>query len=604
MGVRIERMCPGKTAKRNTLGFITAGLWGLLSLISLNHLYSFSDLLVVSTTILGVLGWLVITLTVFFLAKSNLKQCFLIFATFVCLGYYLGPYLEPPADPFEHLLRTYDVCEKKSNQIERTNKGLWHYSMSGLILCSSEYRNATVMLRKIDLLHGLYWGLGLVVLFLLGQNAGLPGRWAFLSALLCFLFFGTNRFSYFSYYSLAASFSSMVIFWIWVTVFFFRKRGKDLLTGLLAALLGLPILWVNHKQEAAFLGAIAVIWLVWNLHERLWRSFSAKALKSLYLAFIAVILFVLPQIEAFRQILLPWFERNEWEKNQDLIYHWQEIHLIGKFWAYRVNDTLGFMGFLPLILAGLLLLPGFKSRHKEHRGRIILLGILPFLGYLLPLVHFIWVSNNIPEVYYRISYFSMFWLPLCYLLYRLEGCGPVLQAQFGRIYFLKGLGQLNNAIIKKSFFPVCLLVLILVSSIRSGPIYGKLDFTLLDSRPWWPEWEPEITKLIQKEKKVSIDTDPVTGTVLRGVFNQPANRFRQLSRQSIMAVESMGTIKNKIECLINLHGFEPSWVPIETGHWQPDIGNTSLYYRYKGISGQPLKNMLRTNPANNCQVFY
>ena len=603
MGFRIERMSLGKKTKRNTLGSVIFGFWVALSLVSLNHLYSFSDLLVVSTTVLGVLGWLTITLTIVFVAQNSLKQCLLIFTTFVCLGYYVGPYLEPPVDPFQHLLQSYNVCEKKSDQIQRTNRGLWQYSMSGLILCSSEYRNAKVMLRKIDMLNGLYWGFGLVVLFLLGKSAGFPDRWALLSALLCFLFFGTNRFSYFSYYSLAASFSSMLIFWLWVTVFFFRKSGKDLLSGLFLAIMGLPILWVNHKQEAIFLSFIAVIWLVWNLHGRLWRSFSAKTLKSLYLTFIVVILFVFPQFEAFRQIFFPWFEANYWKDNQDLIYHWQEIHLIGKVWAYRVNDTLGFMGFLPLILAGLFLIPGFKSRHKDHLGRIILLGILPFLGYFLPLIHFVWVSNNHRSTYYRFCYFSMFWLPLCYLLYRLEGWIPVLQERVRRVHFFSRLGNRNNSVLTRAFFSVCLLAIILVSGIRSGPIYGKLDFTLLDSRPWWPEWEPEITKLLQKEK-VKIITDPVTGTVLRGVFNQPTHRFRQMSRLEIIHVENMRTIKGQIECLINLHGFKPSWVPLETGHWQSDIWITSKYYRYKGISGQPLKNMLRTNPANNCQVFY
>jgi len=618
MGIKIEKMTKARNPYRNTIGFITSGLWILLSLISLNHLFPFFKYFIVSTTVLGGLGWLTLTITIVFVAQNNLKQCLLVFIAFACLGYYIGPYLEPPVDPLEHLTRTYKVCEKNSDQFRRSNRGLWQYSMSGVILCSSKYRNATTMLRKIDVLHGLYCGLGVVVLFLLGRYAGFLNHWAFLSSLICFLFFGTNRFGYFSYYTLAASFSSMLIFWLWVTFFFFRKSGKYLFIGLFTAILGLPILWVNHQQEAVFLAAIALIWLVWNSHERLWsllervndyfkRNYLAIILKTLYLAFIFVVLFILPQVKAFREILDHWFTGHFWEINKNLIYYWQGFHLFGKVWAYRVNDTLGFFGFLPLILIVPLLIPGFIVRNRENRGRLILLGILPFLGYFLPLLHFIWVSNNIPDTYYRFCYFSMFWLPICYLLHNLEGWLPVLQARIGRVGIFSGMEKLSNAGLKKIFFSGCLITIILVSSIRSGPIYGKLDFILLDSRPWWPGWQPVITSLLQEKNRNTIDTDPMTAAVFSSVFNQPAIRTRELSRHSILDIESMDerhmNNQNRYRCLINLHGFVPSWVPKETGHWQPDIGITSLYYHYRGVTGDALKVLLEENPPKSCRFF-
>jgi len=58
------------------------------------------------------------------------------------------------------------------------------------------------------------------------------------------------------------------------------------------------------------------------------------------------------------------------------------------------------------------------------------------------------------------------------------------------------------------------------------------------------------------------------------------------------------------QCIINLHGYSPSWVPMETGHWQPDLANTSLYYEYDGISGEELKKFFKKNPPKKCEVYY
>ena len=142
--------------------------------------------------------------------------------------------------------------------------------------------------------------------------------------------------------------------------------------------------------------------------------------------------------------------------------------------------------------------------------------------------------------------------------------------------------------------------------IRSGPVYGKLDFILLETRPWWREWNPMIQNLPKQDQK-PIYSDPQTSAVLHGVFNYPTkNRFQELSRKSILDVKSMDTrnVDLSYRCIINLHGFTPSWVPVETGHWQADLANSSLYYEYEGITGEELKEFLKENPPNNCEVYY
>ena len=558
---------------------------------------------------------------------------------FFCLGYYLGPYLEPPADPLHHLKRTYEGCEKRSNQIQypKKNEGLWHYSMSSNILCfPNQSSSPRTTLTRIDLLHGFYWGLLMVGLFVLSKSAGLPDRWAFLSCLIAFLFFGTNRFSYFSYYSMAPSFSSLLMYWLWTATFFFINSWKAILLGLVMAVISLPILWVNHFQEAAFMGFITMIWLFWNINERIWTLVNTKHktieglqlnnsnsslpkrctrrlpkhvkiwMKQNYLLLLFVLLFILPQFEFFQKFISSWFERDLWHRNQEAVFCWQGFHVMGKIWSYRINDTLGIMGTIPLLLSVAFLWPNLIRINKKKKIRILILGILPFVGYVIPLFNFIWVSNASISSYYRLCYTSMFWIPIAFFLCSLEGRCSTFWEKIRTLTALKCLQIIKFRSFKTVYFIGCLLIIMLISTIRSSPVYGKLDFILLETRPWWSEWKPMIQNLMKQDRK-PLCSDPQTNQILHGVFYYPIiGPFYTHSRRSILNVKSMD-IKNtahSYRCIINLHGYTPSWVPKETGHWQWDLANTSLYYEYEGMTGEELKKILKEDPPKNCEVYY
>lgn len=586
-------------------------LWSFLALISLNHLYRFWDGLLFSTFFLGVLGWITIFITLVYLSKQFIKQSLLIFLIFFCIGYFLGPYLEPPGDPLHHLKRAYEACDKRSNQIEypRKNEGLWHYSMSSNLLCSvKESTSPEVILRRIDILHGVYWGILTVGLFILSKSVGLPAHWAFLSCLIAFLFFGTNRFSYFSYYSLAPSFISLLIYWLWTAAYFFKKNWKDILYGLLLAMISLPILIVNHMQEAVFMAFIASIWLFCNLHERIWRwlTHSQIWLKTGYFLILFVFLFVLPQFEFFQKFLAQGFEKNLWNHNQQVVFYWQGFHVMGKIWSYRVNDTLGIMSTITVLLCVAFFWPRIIRINGKKKIRILILGILPFIGYCIPFFNFCWLSNVMIPEYYRLCYCAMFWITIAYFLYGLEGRFFIYWKKVKSIVFNRFVGTTKRLSFRAKYFMICLVIIIMISSIRSGPVYGKLDFILLETRPWWNEWRPMIEELM-KNKGKPLYSDRQTNQVLHGVFYYPINGgFYEHSRRSIINIRSMG-VKNadhSYRCIINLHGYTPSWVPKETGHWQWDLANTSLYYQYNGISGEELKDILKENPPKNCEVYY
>ena len=618
-------------------------LWSFLSLISLHHLYPFWNGLVFSTFFLGMIGWVTIFITIAFLSRRFIKQGLLIFFIFFCLGYCLGPYLEPPADPLDHLKQTYSFCDKKADQIPKKNRGFWHYSMSSTFLCSSTQSTCPeAVLRKIDIMHGVYWGLLMVGLFIVSKSAGLPNRWAFASSLIAFLFFGTNRFSYFSYYSLAPSFSSLLLYWIWISIFFFKRSWKAIALGLAMALISLPILIANHAQEAVFIGFIAVIWLFWNIHERIWDVLSTKKktinslqsnnsqgllhmhkediwyrqprsqswMKQNYLLIVFAVLFILPQFEFFQSILTPLFRFNNWQNNQELVYSWHGFHLMGKIWSYRVNDTLGIIGILPLFLGIVIFWPNVIQIDTTVKKKIIIVGILPLIVYCIPLFHFVWVSNCVwrpthIRYYYRICYSSMFWITIAFFLYGMEGRFAVLWKKVTSCNTLKFLQLVKLGSSKTIYFALCSAIILIVSGIRSGPIYGKSDFILLETRPWWNEWRPMIENLM-KQKGKPIYSDALTSNVLKGVFNQPiATKYQWKSRGSIN-VKPMDKLKvnKKYRCIINLHGFTPSWVPEETHHWSPKSANTSLYYRYNRLRGEELRKYLEENPSKNCEVYF
>ena len=146
----------------------------------------------------------------------------------------------------------------------------------------------------------------------------------------------------------------------------------------------------------------------------------------------------------------------------------------------------------------------------------------------------------------------------------------------------------------------------MLSSLRSNPVYGKLDFIKLDSRPWWPEWKPIIEQVFEERKTVY--TDPVTALVLHVVFNidtiHGGRRHVSLGDGS-MHIELMirENSNNKYHCLINLKGFKKSWVAIETGHWQHTLSDTARHYELKGVSGEILKENILLKNIRKCNIY-
>jgi len=206
--------------------------------------------------------------------------------------------------------------------------------------------------------------------------------------------------------------------------------------------------------------------------------------------------------------------------------------------------------------------------------------------------------------------------------------------------------------LKSIIFLLSLVLVLLISTIRSGPVWGKLDFLLVENKPWWPAWEPMIDKVLDAGSQPVL-SDPMTSTVLRGVFGQDVVYSRTTVHDKILFVEKMSALnqpyyfpsgaltlllnnagdedrlvakivvdyvnfiaekkKNKItgwhpnapyRCIINIRGFPSSWVPRETGHWSFRMADTKWFYRYNYGAVENIKQELENFPTENCEVFF
>jgi len=411
--------------------------WLLAAVISLNHLYEFSQgLSEISTKTIGILGWIIAGLGCLIYARGHYRSVIMVAILFFGIGFYTGPFLEPPADPLEHLRRIHELtCWKKVSDLSMSNRGLWHYSMAGAVLCVDKNNrvNPQRMLLKVDIVNGLFWALGSAVLFILGVQSGLSPRWSFLSLLICFLFFGTNRFSYFRYYSLAPTFTSLCLVWFWIALFFFKKKVGDIVKGSALALSALPVLWVNHNQEAVFLVLIVIFWLgitgfeikkpVLPAHVlHYFPSWATHFFSFRWILFFWVVLtgWILPQSTSFLHWLSQFFTRGSWPHHQFSAVEVAGWYIGGKIAGVRVMDTAGYVLFVVLCLAiPYLFLPSMK-RGLDNRLRIFILAVIPFIVYFTPFLHFIWASNVRGSEYYRICYASVYWLFFAHFLSGIE----------------------------------------------------------------------------------------------------------------------------------------------------------------------------------------
>jgi len=491
-----------------------------------------------------------------------------VFILFYILGLLVGPYLEPPADTLDHLRHVYEAA---NHCLESSQKGLFAYAVEGLFFSNSQnLSNPDIILWKISNLQACWWAIAASILTFVGRVSGLPIRWALLSVIFAFVFMGTNVFSYFRYYVFGPSFFNMTLYWFWTGAFFFKIDKRSILLGITYAIFMFPVMIVNHVQESLFLAIIFCIWISLNIYILIQKKFpyykNHTICMSIFL--LLLVLFIIPQFEILQKILRSIFIYDFWKENQELVITLSGFHIAGIITDHRVFDTFGIAGLLPLLLLPALLLPSYCN--NIFIGRSFLLGLLPLFVYCTPLLSFIWISNciHLPShirYYYRMVYSSLFWLP------------TVVTAYCCWAYIKKKYPILANHDIFICF--ILLLFILLTGSIRRHPIYGKIDFLMVNGKPWWPDWKP-ILHYLSTTNFSKVDTDYTTGYVLHSVFGIKLSRNRSniLQFSESVKVNIREMVNGDDICIINLHGFKPSWVPFVSKHWDPSLSDTRRFY--------------------------
>ncbi len=200
-----------------------------------------------------------------------------------------------------------------------------------------------------------------------------------------------------------------------------------------------------------------------------------------------------------------------------------------------------------------------------------------------------------------------------------------------------------NKSVSRIYWLICFLFVIALAGVRTSPVYGKLDFLLLDGRPWWPAWQSMIEYVVITDEKKPFFSDTITSTVVRAVFARPSLFFRFDPRYSLFDIDAMdewneptkisvpgGALSLLLShddngefwldsgdswwryrensspyiCVVNLQGFSPSWVGEETGHWSVKWADTSYWYKKNGVRGKGIKEIVEQNPPEFCKVYF
>lgn len=426
--------------------YVFVVFYSLAFLISIQYQYGIFANLDIPAYIVSAVGWVTLLFAFTLLSRNFYREVLVVFIAFSLVGFALGPFLEPPSDPMEHLRRIYAACDASTGnwlprqlQGEVSNSiGLWHYSMSSSILCCDVFDNSPEkMLFRIHLLHGVLLGVLISAIYILGKRAGLISRWAFFGCLTAFFFMGTNSFSYFRYYSFSPGYTSLLLCWLWTAGFFFENRVSRSLLGSVVALTGGFILWTNHYQETVFLCLIFFFGLIVNMYfwlEGLSKYLAGvpgkyckdqgqirKSLRWVLTVSLVLVFFILPQVEIFRNWISVYFIKNLWSDNNELVFFYNQFIVFSKFWGFRADETFTWVAAVIGLLSVAYYHPGTIEVSLEVKNKIVVLSLLPLFVYLLPLATFMWVSHVQVSEFYRVCYVSMFWLFFASLFQGIEG---------------------------------------------------------------------------------------------------------------------------------------------------------------------------------------
>lgn len=179
---------------------------------------------------------------------------------------------------------------------------------------------------------------------------------------------------------------------------------------------------------------------------------------------------------------------------------------------------------------------------------------------------------------------------------------------------------MRKLIFRNLFFGGCLTLVFIIGAMRSHPFFGKWDFFFVEGRPWWPAWR-DLIRDTRARGKVPVYTDYITGYILAGVFGEqtvvnvgddkiPRLIIEDMEEGRLPAEEFLSNAyiqagrPRDFRCVINLKGYQSSWVPGETGHWRSQVADTSKFYSFANDMEKPIiSRSLRGIFHDRCVIY-
>ena len=529
---------------------------------------------------------------------------FLAVGIFIIIAVYVGPYLEFPSDPVEHLYR-----------IQAWEKALWMdyssyhpavtrfaYFIQHWLLHSSDlsFGNRAGLVLLSPLLQGmLFWQF--VRLTKLLTNSTVLGC---LGGVISLGYFGYSGISFYRYTVLAGALLAYIVF-LDGFILIFASFSKEEWRYLFLLPLLLFFCWENHPQETLLqLNAIAGIGM--TLFVFRYRTI-ASGFRRIMGFFILVGVAIAVAICLQRPVLSSNLPEHQ---SHFLVMLW---NLLGWRIQYHglgmLHQMIGMVGWLSIASALLVLCCKRPSRTLD-----IMAGacVWPLFFLLNPLLVSFLLRFVDVEVFHRLLYGSLFWLfpiLLVQTLYQhfVKSVSPAFVTASGTNGFLAFKLMLNRLIL---YLPI--IFLILLSLIPKAPIYGKMRHVFLrveDPRLDGRNLQSTIQYLRDRASRECTDPYPTERTKPRSYIlsDSYANSYLQSAGYFYVATnrrESGGyespssgltvsadrdmdyaTFLQKIEehkiCFVILYVQTQelySWLGDVVRHWSADHSRTERYY--------------------------
>ena len=500
-----------------------------------------------------------------------------------CYLLYVGPYLEVPADVWQHLRAIRDsLTALEHGQFDLSQP--WYLLYSFCLLISGEDLFATV--TSVSLVLSVIFGLGVFEIareigLSSGYNERRAANFGFVSTLLTIILLGTSVFAFFRYYVLAPVFLNFLFFLYGAYLICESRQRVGYLERLVGIVSCLLLTWIIHRQETMFLIClIAVIALYHCIRQTLrpdyFRSILSDDLKQRIIWPLVVCIWILGSVVLLvvaELFYLPESESAEALGNNTLRFSvWTTKHWFVSDPSGRVFETIGGIGITLAVFYF------FLSKNNHGVSTITGLIIAPSLYLFNPIFLDLFLNNASHDVVWRLAY--MF--PIGFV------GGYVIDA----IWHRRNLGYWPRSLLMFQF-----IFLVPIPGLEKSQHLRWLTLKEISQGNSSYLWSDLIDRLSRISPR-NVLTDPVTGYVLDGATAHTFAGFKFHGSGDFIPVNYKGYGPSSFEgyeswlFIANFRNGIWSEVGEKSGHWQSNVMTTSEQYSDK------LKRFLVTPPRH------